>query len=279
MNDKTLHTVPGPVAPVTEADLHAYVDGQLPDGRAADIAAFLAQHAEARERVQAWREQNRRLREWLAPVADEPLPLRLPLRPPAAPRRWPALAAALALAVCSAVAAWFVRGAVDGRQAGGPMAAAGRTASVAGADAAFAHRAAIAHAVYAADARRPVEIGADQEQALVTWLTKRLGAPVRAPALAPAGYTLVGGRLLPGGQGPVAQFMYASPEGRRLTLYVTREAAGDKTAFQFAQEGPVRVFYWVDGRFGYALSGEVDRGELMRISTEVYRQLDAAPPG
>ncbi|CAP44038.1 anti-sigma factor family protein [Bordetella petrii] len=274
MNDQTPHLAPGCGAPIAEADLHAYVDRQLSDERAAEIAAFLQQHPEARERVQAWREQNRLLREWLAPVASEPLPLRLPLAPPVAQRRWPALAAALALAACSATAAWLVRGELDRRQA-----SAARVAAATAGEAAFAHRAAIAHAVYAADARRPVEIGADQEQALVTWLTKRLGAPVRAPALAQAGYALVGGRLLPGGQGPVAQFMYASPEGRRLTLYVTREAAGGKTAFQFAQEGPVRVFYWVDGSFGYALSGEVERGELMRISTEVYRQLGAAPAG
>jgi len=274
MNDQTPHLAPGCGAPIAEADLHAYVDRQLSDERAAEIAAFLQQHPEALERVQAWREQNRLLREWLAPVASEPLPLRLPLAPPAAQRRWPALAAALALAACSAVAGWLVRGELDRRQAG-----AARVAAATAGEAAFAHRAAIAHTVYAADARRPVEIGADQEQALITWLTKRLGAPVRAPALAQAGYALVGGRLLPGGQGPVAQFMYASPEGRRLTLYVTREAAGGKTAFQFAQEGAVRVFYWVDGSFGYALSGEVERGELMRISTEVYQQLDAAPAG
>jgi len=274
MSDQILHSVPGAGPPVTEADLHAYVDRQLPPERAAEIAAFLRQHPQAHERVQAWREQNRLLREWLAPVADEPLPLRLPLAPPAAPRRWAALAATLALAVCSAVAAWFVRGAVDAHRPGGAV-----PALAASGEAAFAHRAAIAHAVYAADARRPVEIGADQEQALVTWLTKRLGAPLQVPVLAQAGYALVGGRLLPGGQGPVAQFMYASAEGRRLTLYVTREAAGDKTAFQFAQEGPVRVFYWVDGRYGYALSGEVERSELMRIATEVYRQLEAAPAG
>jgi len=272
MNDKTLHAVPGPGAPITEADLHAYVDGQLPAARAAEVAAFLEQHEQARARVQGWRDQNRLLREWLAPVADEPLPLRLPLAPPPAPRRWPAMAAAVALAVGSAAAAWLVRGAVDSRAPGVVVAS-----DTAVREAGFAHRAAIAHAVYAADARRPVEIGADQEQALVTWLTKRLGAPVRAPVLAQAGYSLVGGRLLPGGQGPVAQFMYASAGGQRLTLYVTREAAGDKTAFQFAQEGTVRVFYWVDGRYGYALSGEVDRGELMRVSTEVYRQLDGRP--
>jgi anti-sigma factor RsiW len=36
----------------------------------------------------------------------------------------------------------------------------------------------------------------------------------------------------------------------------------------------VSVFYWIDGRWGYALSGEVDRAQLSRISTVVYRQLN-----
>ena len=82
----------------------------------------------------------------------------------------------------------------------------------------------------------------------MTWLTKRLGAPVSAPSLSALGYELVGGRLLPGGAGPVALFMYGAPDGQRLTLYVTREAAGGQTAFQFTQEGPVRVFYWAEAR-------------------------------
>ena len=59
----------------------------------------------------------------------------------------------------------------------------------------------MAHAVYAPDMGRPVEVGGDNEKALVTWLTKRLGAPVSAPSLSALGYELVGGRLLPGGAG------------------------------------------------------------------------------
>ena len=47
----------------------------------------------------------------------------------------------------------------------------------------------------------------------MTWLTKRLGAPVSAPSLSALGYELVGGRLLPGGAGPVALFMYGAPDG------------------------------------------------------------------
>ncbi|WP_144630954.1 anti-sigma factor family protein [Bordetella genomosp. 13] len=272
MSDETLRAVPATGTPITEADLHAYADGQLPEARRAGVAALLAQQPEARARVDGWRRQNEALREFLDPVLDEPLPLRLPLAPPRRPSafagRWGVLAAGLAVAVVSACAAWFVRGAVDARQAGAvPAVAQGADGT------SFARRAAVAHAVYAADVRRPVEVGADQQQALVTWLTKRLGASVKAPALGGLGYELVGGRLLPGGQGPVAQFMYTATDGQRLTLYVTREAAGDQTAFRFTQDGAVRVFYWVEGSFGYALSGEVDRATLQRVADEVYKQL------
>ena len=84
---------------------------------------------------------------------------------------------------------------------------------------------------------------------------------------------LIGGRLLPGDKGPVAQFMYGAAGGQRLTLYVTREVAGQDAAFRFGQDGPVNVFYWVDGQFGYAISAGAGRDELMKVSKEVYRQL------
>ena len=138
----------------------------------------------------------------------------------------------------------------------------------------FAHRAAIAHVVYSPDVRRPVEVGADQEQALVTWLSKRMGTAVKPPSLAGLGYELIGGRLLPGDKGPVAQFMYGAAGGQRLTLYVTREVPGqDDTAFKFGKDGPVNVFYWVEDHFGYAISAGADRALLMKVSQEVYRQL------
>lgn len=218
MNDKRLHAIPTAGNPITEADLHAYADGQLPPGRHAEVDAFLAAHPQDLARVHAWQAQ---------------------------------------------------RGAMDARHQQTVLATATPDRAAGG----YAQRAAIAHAVYAPDMGRPVEVSGDNEKALVTWLTKRLGAPVRAPSLTHAGYDLVGGRLLPGGSGPVALFMYGAPNGQRLTLYVTREAAGGQTAFQFTQEGPVRVFYWVEGQFGYALSGAISRDELQRVSEEVYKQL------
>ena len=136
-------------------------------------------------------------------------------------------------------------------------------------------RAAIAHVVYSPEVRHPVEVGAEQEAHLVAWLSKRLGAPLKVPYLGAQGYQLVGGRLLPGERGPVAQFMYQESKGRRLTLYVRVNAEQSaETAFRFARERGVGVFYWIDRKLGYALSGDIEKDELLRVATAVYRQLN-----
>jgi len=138
-------------------------------------------------------------------------------------------------------------------------------------------RAAVAHATYSPEVRHPVEVGADQEAHLVAWLSKRLGASVRAPRLDSVGYSLVGGRLLPGEAGrPVAQFMYQCKQGTRVTLYVRSEVRNNsETAFRFASEGNVRVFYWIDRSFGYAVSSaDVNRDQLLKVANAAYGQLN-----
>jgi len=271
--DKFIHAVDSgdPSSPITEADLHAYADGQLPASRRDLIQRFLASRPDQAERVHDWEVQNVMLRGLLDPVTEEPLPLRLPLRPEARQWPWRAVAASVAIAIVSAGVSWQVRGRLDAQAARLALADAAvpAAASVGG----FVHRAAVAHIVYSPEVRRPVEVPADQEQALVTWLTKRMGADVKAPALSSLGYELIGGRLLPGGSGPVAQFMYGSANGQRLTLYVTREVAGQDAGFKFTKDGPINVFYWVDEHFGYAISAGADKDALLKVSQEVYRQL------
>ena len=136
-------------------------------------------------------------------------------------------------------------------------------------------RAARAHLVYSPEVRHPVEVEAKEQEHLVKWLSKRLDLQLKVPVLSTEGFELLGGRLLPGTDGPVAQFMYQDPTGKRLTLYVTRPHKGDEiTAFRFAQEGRVSVFYWIDRDCGYALSGELDKPQLSRVASLVYRQLE-----
>ena len=92
----------------------------------------------------------------------------------------------------------------------------------------FARQAALTHALYAADANRPVEIWAAEEKRLVTWLTKRLGFPVHAPDLNSVGYALVGGRLVAGNEQPTALFMYENAAKQRLTLQARKQPAGSE---------------------------------------------------
>lgn len=142
---------------------------------------------------------------------------------------------------------------------------------------AFVKRAAVAHATYSPEVRHPVEVGADQESHLVAWLSKRLGAPLRAPHLESVGYSLVGGRLLPGESGsPVAQLMYQCKMGTRITLYVRSNVAGNReTAFLYAPEGNIKVFYWIDRKLGYAVSSaDIDKETLLKVAQAAYTQLN-----
>lgn len=246
--------------PVSEVELQAYVDGCLPAARALEVAQHLARHEEDAQRVTAYRRQIEALQAAFDPLLTAPIPQGMQ---PEMRRRWLPLqryAMAAALMALSGLAGWQLHAYVAAERAQNVF---------------LARVAAVAHAVYSPEVRHPVEVGADQEEHLVRWLSKRLGTGLKIPHLAAQGYALVGGRLLPGERGPAAQFMYQDIKGQRLTLYVrVSKDAREQTAFRFAQENNVGVFYWLDGRLGYALSGETDRAELLRIADAVYRQLN-----
>jgi anti-sigma factor RsiW len=251
--------------PLGDADLHAYVDGQAEPERIPAIETALRDDPALAERVAGLRRQNAALRDALDPLLSEPIPQRLldaAARPPARWRRMlPALGAAALLGVGCGIG-WLARDAVLER---------------AGTPTTFAKQAALTHALYASDVNRPVEIWAAEEKRLVTWLSRRLGFPVHAPDLNGFGYALVGGRLVAGNEKPTALFMYENADKQRLTLQVRKQASGaTDTAFRYTIEDGVGVFYWIDDKCGYALSGQLDRGQLLAMSRLVYGQLAAA---
>ncbi|HEX5639732.1 MAG TPA: anti-sigma factor, partial [Burkholderiaceae bacterium] len=73
---------------------------------------------------------------------------------------------------------------------------------------------------------------------------------------------------------PLALLMYENPQGKRLSLLVKREANNAETSFRFSEDQGARVFYWIDGPFGYALAGDIARDELQAIARGVYQQLN-----
>jgi len=251
---------------VSDAELQAYADERLPQERRAAVEAWLATRPEEAERVADYRRLGAAMRAAYDPVLGEPVPpaLERAARRQAKRRHFAAAAGWVVLGFAAgALAGWQLHGS---RSVVAPAADAGL----------MARRAAIAHATYSPEVRHPVEVGADQEQHLVAWLSKRLGVKVRAPKLEEAGLALVGGRLLPGESGPVAHFMYQTNNGRRLTMYVRAEPSKNReTAFRYSRENNVGVFYWIDRDSGYAIaSADLNREELLRVATLVYKQLE-----
>ncbi len=255
--------------PITDADVHAYADGNLAPERIAAVEAMIVRDAALAARVAEIRAQSSALRDALDPLLAEPIPSRLlaaatppRARPPFA--RWVARTFAVAATLVAGLSiGWYGRAALIESQ-GTPIS--------------FPRQAALAHALYAADARRPVEVWANEEKSLYTWLTKRLGHPVRALDLASVGFSLVGGRLVAGNERPTALLMYENPDKQRLTVQIRWDMPEKgETAFRYAVEDGVGVFYWVDDdRCGYAISGNVDRTQLLAIARLAYGQLAAS---
>jgi anti-sigma factor RsiW len=244
---------------ISEADLHAYVDGELDRHRRREVEAHLAHHPEAARRVAAWQAQKEGLHALFDGVLAEPLPpaLEFACRRNREKRLWGAIAAGLWLAL-GVLVGWFARGESP-------------TPSLAS----LPQEAAVAHVVYAPEVMHPVEVGAAEEAHLEKWLSRRLNTPLKVPDLTATGFKLLGGRLLPATEGPAAQFMYQDAQGRRLTLYVrVLAAAAKETAFRYDHRDGVGVFYWVDGGLGFALSGELERPQLLAVAEAVYKQLD-----
>lgn len=261
---------------IGDDDLHAYVDGMLTGERRREVEEALARDAGLAMRAGDYAALNDMFRRRYDPVLFEPVPQRL--RPPAPKRRWLSAAnasrfAGLAAALVAGIGiGMFVQA---GRPSGQPDAD-DHAIQTAGAEsgAGFARAAAIAHVVYMPTVQRPANMGAGREAEMAHWIAGQLGANTHAPMLTASGFELTGGRVLPGDNGTIVEYMYRSAGGERLTVCVasrTTEAA--TTAFRLYADGPVKVYYWADGRFSYAVSGGMSPDRLLRVSHEVYAQL------
>ena len=259
---------------IGEDELHALVDGRLPEAQAAELRRAVAADAQLQATVDAWTSQRDALRRAFVLPDGETTPAPLlaaaqraqALRESA--RNWTRWAGMAASVVAVFGLGWFANMEVAGRMGATP----GQQ---------FARQAAVAYVVYQPEVRHPVEVTAQQQDHLVQWLSKRLGKPLKLPDLRAKGYELLGGRLLPGESGARAQFMYQNAAGQRLTLYYGAVKDGSKaldkneTAFRFVDDGPVPGFYWVDRGFGCALTAQLPRAALLDLAKAVYDQIES----
>jgi anti-sigma factor RsiW len=250
--------------PITEDDLHRYVDRVLEPERQAEVAAYLGDHPDVAKRVAAFTNQRDVLRAALAPIAEEPLPLELNLshiieqrarRPSVA--RW-AMAAMLLLSI-GGLGGWAVRGAWQASP-GGLVA--------------LAQEATASYSVYAPDHIRPVEVRASDSDYLVQWVSDRLRRPVKVPDLTTSGYRLMGGRLVATEHGPAAMFMYDDDHGNRIVVLTRPMSSADQNAPMTSQShGDVGGIAWADEGLGYSVVGHAAPESLRPIANEVRKQV------
>lgn len=252
--------------PITEDDLHAYVDDVLEPERRAEVGSYLADHPEVAKRVAGFADQRELLRGALTPIADEPLPPELNLSRIIESRRrrpspaWWAVAAMLLLTV-GGLGGWVVGGSLEVPSSG---------------LAALAQEAAYSYNVYAPDRVRPVEVRASDAAQLVQWVSSRLNRPVKIPDLANSGYRLMGGRLVATQHGPAAMFMYDDDHGSRVVVLTRPMTSADQNVPMTAQSsGSATGFAWADNGIGYSLVGEVPAETLRPVANEVRRQAHA----
>ena len=132
-----------------------------------------------------------------------------------------------------------------------------------------------AHKLYVVEVRHPVEVAANERAHLQQWLSKRVGYDIKAPDLDASGLKLVGGRLLPGPNGPAAFFMYETVSGERFTIFTSR-AKTDATQMRYASNDNDGALFWADRGVGYVVSGPTDKDRLTQVARLVYDQTEKA---
>lgn len=246
--------------------LMAYADGQLDEAGRRSVEAYLAGNADAAGEVALMQRQNGAIRTLFASTGAEPVPARLHARRIAAQtgrqrnRGLGWVAAAIVLVGLGLGGGWLLRPLLDTRSPSATLIA----------DAVNAHN------VYVAENRHAVEVGSDDAEHLSSWLSNRLDTTLGMPDLSAEGFTLVGGRLLPGEPetgGRAAQLMYESTEKQRVTIYVTAALADRAPAYEFTAYDGAEAFYWANARITCTVVGTLPPEQMKAVARAVYSQL------
>ncbi len=247
-----------------QSRLHAYVDGQLDSDNQREVEEYLDTNAKAREQVEDYRLMNDLLRQYYDPALKEPVPSgfrvnrkqRINLQ-----RYFVQVAAAIVILAIGVVSGLYLGLNLSVQ----PIAADSDVDHVVG-------EVVAAYSVFTPEVRHPVEVPGNQKEHLVAWLSKRMGHTIIAPHLEHQEMQLLGGRLLAFDDGPGALLMYEDPHGQRIVFFACHSSE-KSSAFHYAEQQGVSVFYWVDNSITYALAGEIEKDRLRPLAESVYNQL------
>ncbi|WP_102958059.1 anti-sigma factor family protein [Mangrovicella endophytica] len=232
--------------PITDADLTAYVDGQLELARRVEVEAYLSTHAGEAMQVMA----DLRLRNELrAALLAAPLPISVrtgeaasrlerSLKRRVVVRR----VARAAVLVLLLGAGWFAHDEFNALSVRSSVAAAPPPAFVA--DAIRSHRT----SEIRADMSSQVESAAYDPAEILS------ATAIRIPAL-PKDWKVRDVQVFPSTFGPSLEVSIAAPDAADLSLFAVRPGSFDVLRAATASDGDTTAAYWQVGEVAYALVG------------------------
>ena len=253
-----------PVDPITEADLHAYVDDQLGVQRRIEVEAYLSRHPEMAARVMC----DLRGRDELRLALANQRPVERLATHDAARRLARALGRDVLLGRLrrlAAVAGFVALGWIGHAEFG----SLGITASIASApppayvdDAARAHRTAL---VRASMHSQPGQPNYDREEI-------RSATAIVVPDL-PKGWQVTDVQIFPSTYGPSVEMAIRSDKLGTLSLFAVRPGSFNVRPTTVAAQSEVTAVYWQLGEVAYALVGKAESRALEDAAGNLARTL------
>lgn len=257
--------------PGQDAELLAYADGMLPAERMQDVAAALAQDPEARDAVEAWRDQATLIREAAARADDLPANLaiaglerqlarRLRARRLRGLLTGPHLRSAAA-GVMIFAAGWGVHALTDQP----PIGALAYPAPV--------ERALGGHLVYADSTAETRQFAADEIHLAVQLISDEFEYRFREAAFELPGHRIDAVRYTRYASGPAAFFTYRDEAGRQATLAVERHPP-DRPYYDLKVEPAAfgSIAYWTDDALDYVVIASVDADGMLPLIASIRDQ-------
>jgi anti-sigma factor RsiW len=245
---------------ISPEELHAFIDGELPPGRADAVRAALAADPVLAGQAEAFRRDRERLAAAFAPIAQAPLPDAWRARieaavvqpAPLAIRRRITGRTALPWAIAACVALALGLGALRQEFA---------TPDTILAEAWAARRGSAPASLHLTGGT----LGTPEVQSAMAAATR---LPVRPPDLRKLGWQLAAVDIYR----EAAGMRYGNKRGQTLTIYVRRSAGPPR--FDLLENGATQICIWQDEVVGAVLIGDMSKPQMMRVAGTAYPDLD-----
>jgi anti-sigma factor RsiW len=245
------------ITPITEEELHAYLDGELPDARRAAVEAYLREHPDDARRLEAYRADGKAIgrifsRDCAAIPAKRSVSAISWLSLSAIPWR-PAAAAVLLLAV-GATAGWFGRERVNDT---GMERLAGQAAA--------------AHLILIGPGVESLATSSLDE--LSRSMSSALGVRTKLRDPSSTGYKIVAARIVPQAKGRAVQLVMRGPDDETITFYFEGRKGAKETPFRRIASDSLTTLVWEDDDLACAITGMLESKKLEAVGRQVYDTL------